>query len=135
MIEPTRRSAEQKAKLMSVAGGAACLALVLLIASPLRAEEWVKKETADSWTWFEDYVVAKATYVVACEPGRDCQVGMGLFVFGQPRGEKLTFRGEREISVIGIGSLHFRYVDGKGPAKAAYYLKSASGIKVPTITW
>jgi hypothetical protein len=67
------------------------------------------------WQWAEDYVYATATYVVACPEDRQCQVGMGVFSFGAPRGEKIRFSGEKEIIVIGVGSLHFRVDDGKGP--------------------
>jgi hypothetical protein len=78
----------------------------------------------DVWQWAEDYVYATATYVVACPPNRRCQVGMGLFFLGKPRGEKITFSGERDIVVIGIGALYFRVDDGLGPCKAGFMLKS-----------
>lgn len=73
-----------------------------------------------TWQWAEDYMYAMATYVLACPPDRRCQVGMGLFAFGEPRGEKIRFSGEYEISVIGAGALHFRVDDGKGPCKVGF---------------
>ncbi|WP_334151313.1 hypothetical protein [Hyphomicrobium sp.] len=76
------------------------------------------------WQWAEDYVYVTATYVVACPPNRTCQVGMGLFAFGEPRGEKIRFSGEREITVVGAGALHFRVDDGKGPCKVGFVQKS-----------
>ncbi len=91
---------------------------------------WVKKTTTEDWTWFEDYVYAWATYVVACEPERTCQIGMGIFSFGEPRGEKIRFTGETEILVVGIGSLHIRPADGRGPVKAAIAQKDAGLIKI-----
>jgi hypothetical protein len=73
------------------------------------------------WQWGEDYVYATATYTVYCPPNRRCQVGMGIMAFGEPRGEKVRFSGEREITVIGIGALHFRVDDGQGPCQVGFY--------------
>ena len=73
-----------------------------------------------AWQWAEDYVYGSATYVVACPNDRRCEVGVGIFALGEPRGEKLTFSGEREITVIGIGSLHFRVSDGRGQCKVGF---------------
>ena len=61
-----------------------------------------------------------ATQIVACPSDRRCQVGMGVFAFGEPRGEKIRFSGEQEITVIVCGSLHFRVDDGKGPCKIGF---------------
>jgi len=91
----------------------------LLAASAIAAAEWTRKTTTSDWTWFEDYLYAWATYRVACEPERQCQVGVGVFAFGQPRGEKISFTGERDILVVGFGAIHIRPADGKGPVKAA----------------
>jgi hypothetical protein len=76
------------------------------------------------WQWGEDYIYASATYIVACPLDRCCQVGMGVFAFGEPRGEKLRFSGELEITVVGMGSLHFRVDDGKGPCKVGFVQKA-----------
>ena len=83
-----------------------------------------------NWQWAEDYVYAKATYVVACPPGRTCQVGMGVFAFGKPLGEKLRFGGEdgMEITILGAGSLHFRVDDGGGPCRVGFAQKSNTPI-------
>ena len=81
------------------------------------------------WQWGEDYVYATATYTVACPPSRTCQVGMGIMAFGEPHGEKIRFSGEREITVIGIGSLHFRVDDGEGPCRIGFTKKSSTNIK------
>lgn len=45
---------------------------------------------------------------------------MGVFVLGEPRGEKVRFSGEKEVVVIGAGSLHFRVDDGKGPCAIGF---------------
>lgn len=67
------------------------------------------------WQWAEDYVYLTASYVIACPKDRRCQVGMGIFALGEPRGEKVRFSGETEITVVGAGALHFRVDDGLGP--------------------
>ena len=81
------------------------------------------------WQWAEAYIYATATYVVACPPHRICQVGMGVMAFGLPRGEKIRFSGEQEITVIGLGALHFRVDDDAGPCRVGFSRKSATGIK------
>jgi len=77
-----------------------------------------------NWQWAEDYIYASASYVVACPSDRRCQIGMGVFAFGAPRGEKLRFSGELEVTVIGAGSLHFRVDDDLGPCKIGFVQKS-----------
>lgn len=107
-----------------------CVSLLVSGAVTASDSDWVRKTTDADWTWFEDYAFAWATYMVACEPERTCEVGMGVFAFGAPRGEKLSFSGEKEILVIGIGALHIRPSDGKGPVKAAIAPKKADLFKV-----
>jgi len=92
------------------------------------------KTIGNDWTWFEDYAFAYATYTVACEPNRRCQVGTGVFGFGAPRGEKIRFTDELEITVIGFGAIHMRVVDGKGQAKASFVPGSRKGF-TKTFTW
>lgn len=128
---PTRRAMQVRS--WCVRACVALIAVVLTQAVGATAERgWVRKVTGNDWTWFEDYVFAWATYVVACEAERTCQVGMGLSVFGEPRGEKIRFSGEREILVVGAGAIHIRPADGKGPVKAALAPKSAGLI---SLTW
>lgn len=74
----------------------------------------------DKWQWAEDYAFAMAVYTVACPQNRRVQVGMGVMSFGEPRGEKLRFSGEQEITVVGAGALHFRVDDGQGPCKVGF---------------
>lgn len=80
------------------------------------------------WQWAGDYIYASATYIVACPKERRCQVGMGIFAFGAPLGEKVRFSGEQEITVVGAGSLHFRVDDDRGPCKIGIVQKSDSPI-------
>ena len=79
--------------------------------------EVATKNVGDDWTWFQDYGFAWAQWTVNCPAGRTCQVGMGVKVFGQPRGEKIRFSPTKEFTTIGIGAIHVRVVDGRGPCK------------------
>ena len=78
----------------------------------------------EGWQWAEEYVYAYAEYVVACPKDRTVQVGMGVMAFGEPRGEKIRFSGELEITVVGVGALHFRVEDGKGPCRVGFAQKA-----------
>ena len=93
---------------------------------------WNRKTTKVEWTWFDDYLFAWAKYKVACEPDRRCEVGVGIFAFGGPLGQRVSFSGEKDILVVGMGAIHIRPDDGKGPVKAAVALNEAGLIKV---TW
>ena len=57
---------------------------------------------------------------------------MGVMAFGNPRGEKIRFSGTRKITVVGVGSLHFRVVDGKGPCKVGLIRTDMNPL---SITW
>lgn len=50
--------------------------------------------------------------------------------FGEPRGEKIRFSGEdaTEILVIGMGAIHFRVDDDRGPCRVGFARTSATGI-------
>ena len=100
--------------------------------SNARGENWVVKQAEPTWTWFEDYYYLSANYFVACEPQRQCEVGTGVFSFGEPRGTVKMVTGQEEITVIGIGSIHIRSGDGKGPVRAGIVQRNA---QVFTKTW
>jgi hypothetical protein len=109
--------------------------IVVLISCPVLGEDsWTKVDIDNDWVWAEDYIFAYAKYTVECEPGRVCQVGMGVSIYGEPRGEKIKFSGREEISVLGAGSLHFRTADGKGASRAAFILKEKALVKA-NINW
>jgi hypothetical protein len=80
------------------------------------------------WQCVENYVCSLATYVVACPRNRQCEVGMGIFALGVPRGEKVVFSGRIEITVIGLGSLYFRVHDNLGPCDIQFQEKSSKPI-------
>lgn len=92
--------------------------LLLILSFSASSDSGVEKTIGDDWQWFEDYALFYGTYDVVCEPGRLCEVGMGVKANGKPRGEKIRFRGEMQIKVVGIGAIHIRVVDGKGPCTA-----------------
>jgi hypothetical protein len=104
--------------------------LFLVVTEMANGGGWNRKTTKIGWTWFDDYVFAWATFKVACEPDRRCEVGMGMFAFGRPLGQRVSFAGEREILVVGMGAIHIRPDDGKGPVKAAVALDEAGLLKV-----
>lgn len=110
-------------------------ASMVWLVTVLAANPWVTKVVSEDWTWCEDYIYSYATYVVACEDNRECQIGMGVFALGRPLGEKIRFAGNREITVIGIGALHMRAIDGKGPVKVAFAQTKAEPIKTTPIPW
>jgi hypothetical protein len=106
--------------------------MLSFVPSNARGENWVVKQAEPIWTWFEDYYYFSANYFVACEPQRQCEVGTGIFAFGEPRGTIKMVTGLEEITVIGIGSIHIRSADEKGPVKAGIAQRSA---EVFTKTW
>jgi len=73
------------------------------------------KDVTNDWRWFEDYAFTWAEWTVNCPSDRRCEVGMGLMAFGRPRGELREFSGYSEFATIGIGAIHVRVIDGKGP--------------------
>jgi len=70
-----------------------------------------KKTVGRDWTWFEDYAYVTATYTCFTPKGRRVQVGMGLFVFGEPRGEKVAVSEKGDFTVLGAGAVHIRVYD------------------------
>ncbi|MGZ4924650.1 MAG: hypothetical protein ACXV5H_11970 [Halobacteriota archaeon] len=71
----------------------------------------IKKRVGREWTWFEDYVYATATYTCFTPANRSVQIGMGIFVADEPRGEKVAVSGKGEFTVIGAGAIHIRIYD------------------------
>ena len=77
--------------------------------------EVVTKEVGEDWTWLQDYAFIYADWTINCPTDRRCQVGMGIMLFGEPRGEKIRFSGFREFTTLGIGAIHVRIDDHRGP--------------------
>jgi len=78
--------------------------------------EIATKIAEENWTWFQDYAFFQAEWTVN-SPDRTCQVGMGMMLFGEPRGEKVRFSGFKEFTTVGMGAIHVRAVDGRGRCK------------------
>lgn len=118
------------ARLLAVA--VACIALLAedAVAQVSGDPDWHYKTANEKWTWMEDYVFVYANYIVACETDRRCQVGMGIFAFDEPRGEKIRFTGKKEVLTIGAGAIYIRADDNKGPVKAAFIRKQSKVIPV-----
>ena len=91
------------------------------------------KNVGDDWTWFADYGGAVSNWTVNCPASRNCEVGMGIMLFGKPRGEKIPFQGVKEFSTIGIGAIHVRVLDGKGSCPVRLDEGSVGLINLPDI--
>lgn len=88
---------------------------VLIIGSAGGAiAQGTERVVGSDWLWMSDYAYLWAQWTVNCPPNRRCQVGMGIFSFGEPRGEKIRFSGSLLITTIGLGAIHVRVDDGKG---------------------
>lgn len=74
----------------------------------------MSKNVTNEWTWLSDYVAATIQWTVNCPTDRRCEVGMGMKIFGQPRGEKIGFSGARKFTTLGLGAIHVRVTDGQG---------------------
>ncbi len=109
--------------------------LVLLHLSSAQAFEWNKRSITQEWTWFEDYVFVYAVYTLVCSPGCECQVGMGIKAFGEPRGEKIRFSEAKEVTVIGVGAIHIRNTSSGDSCQAAVRLGEFGTIPVLRIDW
>ena len=72
------------------------------------------KNVTDQWTWFSDYVAGIGSWTVNCPENRQCEVGMGVKLFGAPRGERIPFHGCKEFTTLGLGAIHVRVTDGRG---------------------
>lgn len=73
------------------------------------------KEVNVQWTWFTDYAYSTATWTLNAPDGRRLEVGMGIKAFGKPLGEHRKFQRHVVFTTVGIGSIHVRVLDGKGP--------------------
>jgi hypothetical protein len=100
-----------------------------------RGGEWHVVSADSEWTWGEDYAFAYATYAIACEPNRSCGVGTGVSVNHHPLGSKTTIHGVDTVTVVGIGSIHFRAADGKGPVQVQFVLTDRALATLPPLTW
>lgn len=73
------------------------------------------KSVGAQWTWLAEYVYLSSRWTINAEPGRTLEVGMGVRVFGQPRGQKKRFTSIVHFTTVGLGSIHVRVTDEGGP--------------------
>ena len=91
----------------------------------------LKKRVGSDWTWFDDYVFVTASYTCFSPPGRTVQVGMGVFMFGEPRGEKVAVSGKSSFTVIGAGAIHIRVYDSVPDCEVA--ISQDNNVLVPIL--
>ena len=98
------------------------LALLLLVLTTSNASHAktnvIEKKISDEWTWFLDYLFLYSKFTIFCEPGCQCKVGMGMKIFDEPRGERISFSSEIDIFTVGIGAIHVKSLSGKAECKA-----------------
>lgn len=73
------------------------------------------RTVGDGWTWMNDYAFSFAEWTLNIPEGRECEVGTGIMAFGRPRGSRKVFSRHLEVTTFGIGAIHVRAADGKGP--------------------
>jgi hypothetical protein len=78
----------------------------------------------------EDYVLGTAVYVVGCPHNRKCSVGTGVFFQDMPLGSQKDFSGDVEVSVLGVGALYAKVLDGDTAVPVGFYRKSTSLIPI-----
>ena len=91
----------------------------------------ITKRVSKNWTWFEDYGYITATYTCFTPANRRVQVGMGVFAFGEPRGEKVAISEKGSFTVIGLGAIHIRIYDDGPDCEVA--ITQDSYVLVPTL--
>lgn len=88
------------------------------------------KKSVEGWTWFSDYVYSYSEWNITCPADRTVQVGMGVFIGGEPRGEKIAVSGSGVVKAIGIGAIYVRSYDRKGPCNVDVALKKGIPITI-----
>lgn len=91
----------------------------------------IKKRVGKAWTWFEDYVYVTASYTCFTPPDRRVQVGMGMFISGEPRGEKVAVSVKDSFTVVGAGAIHIRIYDDGPDCEVA--ISQDSNVLVPIL--
>ncbi len=77
-------------------------------------------DAGNDWRRATSYLRLGTEYFVYCPEDRQCQVGMGIMIAGEPQGEKVRFSGKTKVWGVLVGGLNIRVVDGKGPCKVAW---------------
>lgn len=111
------------------------LVVLSFLSSPASADGWLTKPIDQQWTWFDDYLVLYASYTLVCSSGCSCEVGMGVKLFGEPRGEKKRFSDVAEVLAVGMGAVHIRTRNDTSPCKAAMHIGEIGTVPVVDIEW
>jgi hypothetical protein len=96
-----------------------------------RVMKLIRKRVGKEWTWFESYIYVSASYVCFTPPDRRVQVGMGVFAFGRPLGEKIAICERGSFTVIGVGAIHIRVYDDGPDCEVA--ISQDSNVLVPIL--
>ena len=75
----------------------------------------IKKRVDAEWAWIADYGYMWADWTINVQEGRRCEVGTGISIRGIPRGAIRQINGYLELKTYGIGAIHIRVTDGRGP--------------------
>src|SRR4051812_12629284 len=93
--------------------------------------ELIKKRVGKEWVWFEEYVYVTATYTCFTPADRRVRVGMGIFAFDEPRGEKVAISVKGSFAVLAIGAVHIRIYDDGPDCEVA--ITQDSNVLVPIL--
>lgn len=77
----------------------------------------IQHDVGAGWVWFTDYVYWSAVWTLNSEGGRLVDVGIGISFRGKPRGKTRRFENYLVFKTYGIGAIHVRSLDGKGPCR------------------
>lgn len=77
----------------------------------------LEKVVGPDWKWFTDYAYLTAEWTLNAESDCRLEAGLGIMAFGKPRGGRIPFSGYMRFSTRGIGAVHVRVVNGKGPCR------------------
>ena len=90
----------------------------------------MEKSVGSNWTWITNYAYAYAKWTLNVEAGRRCEVGLGIKVFGGPRGQRIKFTDYTEFVTLGLGAVHVRTRDGGPPCTVRLDQGTAGPIKI-----
>lgn len=86
-----------------------------------------EKDIDRTWTHITDYYYTSTlNWKIECDnPDVRCKVGMGVFLWGEPLGEKIGFNGKCEFMTLGSGAIYAK-IDDDTPGKVRVVLTRLS---------
>lgn len=112
-----------------------CWLFLFASAAANSAPKWMTVTSDNDWSRANTYVYMSVTFVIACEPGRRCEAGTGLFLGGKPRGSRRAFTGTIRMTAFGAGSLYVRAGDGQGKVQVAFYEQNSRLVPLYPPVW